>query len=410
MKLRTLVAFMAVCIITALVAPAFSQEMPAAGTVIDKNNFKKYAHLFPEEFAPAFLDGFGGLLPVFKIKTAETKPSPMPKTFLAFSEKNKGKFGIDAKGELTGGTFDYNGLPFPDLKPGDKDFATKLMWNYYLRYFFDDQILDAYSLEKRRTEPARSAQAEAITVYFTNRISCAAKPTLQNPAGLFKAFLFHYLRPESVKNTISLSYNYVDAKKPDETYVYLPSMRRVLRAEAGQRSTPMTGSTNALDDFNGGFDSRAVNFNYKIVKEQKVLAIVDSRQNFAMMKNWNGPNLPILCMNDPFEVRDTWVVEVKSKDPKYPQSRKYVWVDKESLQPLYTVAWDRAGKVWKVWMAGYKKYPVGVGNETMLVDEIFVGVDVQFGMATEFVPNERINTCKFTHNDVTPASLLKRAR
>ena len=33
-----------------VVTLSFGQEMPAPGTTIDKTNYKKYAHLFPEEF------------------------------------------------------------------------------------------------------------------------------------------------------------------------------------------------------------------------------------------------------------------------------------------------------------------------------------------------------------------------
>ena len=92
MKLRTLIAIMAVCIITALVAPAFSQEMPAPGTTIDKNNYKKYAHLFPEEFLPGFESGWGGVMAPIKLKVTTSTPSvPQPKVFLAFLCQKQGQ-------------------------------------------------------------------------------------------------------------------------------------------------------------------------------------------------------------------------------------------------------------------------------------------------------------------------------
>ena len=61
MKSKTLITLVAVITAVLFVAvSSFAQEMPAPGTTIDKSNYKKYMHLFPEEWAPAFEDGFGG--------------------------------------------------------------------------------------------------------------------------------------------------------------------------------------------------------------------------------------------------------------------------------------------------------------------------------------------------------------
>ena len=127
MKLRTLI--LAAIPMAAFIAPAYSQEMPAAGTVIDKSNYKKYAHLFPEEFAGMFIDGWGGLVVPARITVVETKSTPTPKAYIEYSAKNKGKYGFDATGHVTGG-WTRDGMPFPDVQKTDKDFAAKLMHSY----------------------------------------------------------------------------------------------------------------------------------------------------------------------------------------------------------------------------------------------------------------------------------------
>ena len=406
MKLKTLI--LAAILMVAFIAPAFSQEMPAPGTVIDKNNFKKYAHLFPEEFAPAFMDGFGGIVQPIHANVVASTPLAMSKLYYDYSAKNKGKFGLDAQGNITGG-WTYDGLPFPDLKPGDKDFATKYMWNYAGRYLWDDEHDKGGggSFEKRKGEPLRWNTAESYWIYYKNRQMCSAKPNLENPSGLFYSLVFHYILPDSVKNTITLAYRYADMKKTDETYLYLPSMRRVLRAEAGQRSTPMLGSTNALDDFMGGFDGRTNDFTYTFIKEQKVLQVMDQKLTRQQARAWKKEEIPFGYDN--YEIRTAYVIDVKPKDPRYPQSKKRLWIDKEIGQLLYAAAWDRAGKLWKVWSEAYKKYPF-VGAEKLAIFEGTFGVDIQFGMASWFSTENEINTCKFSYNDSTPAALLKRAR
>ena len=409
MKLKTLI--LAAVLLAAFIAPAYAQEMPAPGTVIDKNNFKKYAHLFPEELSGLFMDGWGGLMVPARITVSETKSTPTPKAYVDYSAKNKGKYGLDANGHVTGG-WARDGMPFPDLQKNDKDFAAKLMWNFKARYIWDDEhdLAGGGSFEKRKGEPVRWNTAESFWPYFRNRMFTNPKPNMENPVGLYNALVFHYKLPDSVKNTITLAYQYTDMKKPDETYLYLPSMRRVLRAEAGQRSTPMLGSTNALDDFMGGFDGRIPDFSYTFIKEQKVLQCMENK---VTVKQARLAKSDLPYHTEGYELRDSYVVEIRPKDPKYPQSKKRLWIDKENLQILYCVAWDRAGKVWKVWSQNYRKFPVlasSTAGEKFAVIDGTIGVDLQFGMATYYASDNVINTGKYSYSDVTPANLLKLAR
>ena len=139
---------LSVCFLSASLS--FSEElMPKPGTVIDKTNIKKYAHLFPEAFLPVFEDGFGGLMEPASITVGEHNPKcPVPKEFLALSSENKGKYSLDGDGNLVGG-WNRNGIPFPDLQRDDQNFATKLMWNYSGKYNGDDAIYDTLSTTMR---------------------------------------------------------------------------------------------------------------------------------------------------------------------------------------------------------------------------------------------------------------------
>lgn len=405
MRTRTIFVCMLMAALGLLfAAPCFSQEIPKPGTTIDKSNYKKYMHLLPAEWAGAFENGFGGLTPVYKMNVVETKHYPMPKLILDHSTKNKGKYSLGANGRITP-AYDRQGLPFPDLQRSDKDFLIKLMWNYDSRYYGDDAYdLDGHSFEKRRGEPVRDNKGNMMFVCFANRLVEAPKPVLPNPVGLYKVTLFRYTAPESVRNTMTLSYRYIDSDKPDDTYLYLPSMRRVLRAEATQRSTPITGSTQALDDLSI-FEGRIPDFKYTLVGEQKVLAVIDSKMSSKVLKQWNNPNLfPVEFDN--YEVRDVYVIDIVPKNPRYPQSKKRIWVDKETLWPFYGVAYDRAGKLWKVWQQNTKVHAVPGGGGTPFTCTI-LGIDLQFGLAGQYISDYRYNASHKTYNDVTPQALLK---
>ena len=50
-----------------------------------------------------------------------------------------------------------------------------------------------------------------------------------------------------------------------------------------------------------------------------------------------------------------------------------------------------------------------LGSKYPILDGAF-GIDVQFGLATYYSADITINDQKYTYNDFTPASLLKRGR
>lgn len=133
---------------------SYGQVLPQPGETIDKSNIAKYAQLFPPEFLPIFQDGFGGIMQPIHIKAAAAKPSYISESFLKLSEKNKGKYKLEADGNIHG--LDRNGWPFPDLDKSDKDFATKVMWNFDNNYLWDEYYGSGYSLEKEEARRSGS--------------------------------------------------------------------------------------------------------------------------------------------------------------------------------------------------------------------------------------------------------------
>jgi hypothetical protein len=388
-----------------LSAIALAQEIPKPGTVIDKNNCKQYAHLFPAEFLKAFEDGFGGLMEPASITIGETNkmPSTFPEAFLALSAKNKGKFSIDANGKLIGG-WQREGFPFPDLEKSDKDFITKLMWNYAGRYVADDQAFESLSYIQRKGEPVRSNVARITWLYFTNRAFVPPVPRMSSENNLAYAMHLFYVSPENLKNMQTLALRYMDAEnKADETYLYLPNLRRVLRGDSGQRAVPLQGNLSALDDFNV-FDGKTDDFTYTLVGEQKVLN--PPRESSQIPKKLEKIGIP----SEGWVPEDVYVIDIVAKDPVYPQSKKRVWMDKERLMMYYAVAWDRAGKLWKLWHIPGKWYVKGDTRIFLAPPEGFV-VDMQFGMTNAMTCSElAINAGDKSWDNMSPAAMVKKAR
>ena len=187
-------------------------------------------------------------------------------------------------------------------------------------------------------------------------------------------------------------------------------MRRVLRGEAGVRSTPLSGSITALDDFRG-FDGKTFAFNYKFIKEQKILACTESNLSTkSTMKKYeeSGGDLPFGGEN--WSVRDVYVVEVTPKESRYPMSKRILCIDKEGLSVLDNIIWDRAGKLWKIVYATYARGKLPDGDNFMVNTNLFT-IDLQGGRVDYFV-NDFTKTYGngITYSDVMPSALLKRAR
>lgn len=384
---------------------SFTQEMPKPGEVVDKSNYKKYSHLFPEEFWPAFENGFGGFWKPISMKVVETKPALQPKKYLAYSEKNRGKFTLDKDGYIVGG-YDHEGLPFPGVTKDDKDFATKFMWNTEYRYQADDWKGPEINYSKRKGETPFLVSFPSERLSFINRIY---SPKIENPTGIERAQINTYVEPNSMKDFKFLTFRYLDPKKPDDTYLYIPSMRRVLRGDAGQRSTPLQGTIVAMDDFTG-FEGKVSEFTYQFVREQKVLGIVDTGltiEKAKALRAQSGKEMPFL--SDNFEVRDVYVINIKSKDSQYPQSKKQIYIDKECHSILYTIVWDRAGKLWKVWCCGFIGEPLADGNKVHNFSS-FAGLDIQSGYANFTCVDFKVNGQGFTSSDFVPSVLVKKSR
>lgn len=407
-RMRTGLAVFCLLLCMCFAIPAFAQQaLPSAGTVIDKSNIDTYKHLFPEEFLEAFTTGWELVEPL-SLTVKDPVDNPVPKPFLDASERNHGKYSLDADGYIVGGDYaDITGYPFPDLSPEDDDFVQKFMWNLDYRYNSDDGDSIFTNYQKRRGAATNISVVESTTVNFQGRMYDDPKPLYKTKTNLRSVQLLNVVYPPVQKNFLTLLVRYIDQKADDTTYVYLPSMRRVLRGEAGQRSTPINSSTQAPDDFNGGFAGRIPEFNYKLIEEKKMVVLGDAKLGYTEMKNKTFENIPI--EKDNWMVKDVYVIDIVPKDQKYPQGRKRIWVDKETYWPYYAAAWDRAGALWKIWQTAACVQPLASGD-TVPYFKGMLGMDIQLGYAVQMFSDWGLNGNGLTEADVSTSAMRKIAR
>lgn len=406
MKISAALLGLMLCFCLAMPVSA-AEVLPKAGQTIDKSNIDQYKHLFPEEFLEAFTTGWDLVAPL-SITIIDPVDNPIPKPFLDASEKNKGRYSLDADGYITGGDYgDIAGFPFPGIKPGDENFVMKFMWNYDYRYQNDDRRHTFINFQKRRGSASNTSVVEGYVINYQGRMYDDPKPLYKTRNGLRTVQLLNVIHPPVQKNFLTMLIRYIDQKRADDTYIYLPSMRRVLRGEAGQRSTPINSSTQAPDDFNA-FAGRIPDFTYKLVGEKKMIVLGNAQLGYTEMKDKKFEYVPI--ETDNWLVRDVYVIDIIPKDPKYPQGRKRIWVDKEHYNAYYGAAWDRAGALWKVWQLSVQVHPINNTDDTFPYVMQVLGMDIQLGYATSLFADWSINGYGLTEADASPSAMRRIAR
>jgi hypothetical protein len=246
-------------------------------------------------------------------------------------------------------------------------------------------------------------------IFFYSRLYIDPKPFMDTPGKLYKAQNILYYTPPNLKNLQMVTYNYTDVMRSDDSYLYLPQMRRVLRGESGQRFVPFQGTMDTYDD-QLGFNGKVQEFTYKYLGSKKAVVCFQTPVGAKLGEREFAQDRYVMPFNgDNWEVRETYVIEIQAKYPKYPQSKKVVYLDKENLLISYAVIWDRGGKLWKLYLSGYKAADLPNG-ETLLGNALTYAVDVQFGMG-EYLPMDAV-FCKnrVKYEDVTPSGMMRIGR
>jgi hypothetical protein len=350
-------AFASITALTlAAAVPATAEQSPPVGTVIDRTNVDQ----FKDFFGPAMLWSIdrGAKVRVGAYQKIE-QPKPVRDATEQYSAQ--AKLGDDKK-HLENYVA---GIPFPTVGTDDPDVAVKLMFNYEASIETDD--LDARNFDcdtgsvGRDGEPVRVERHFLIDhfrrLYFTGRLEVDPKPAIDpNRDNVrYKEALYPLIEPFDLKGT-GFTYNrYLDHNRQDDSWLYLPQLRRVRRLSSAQRSDALFGQDTDQDSY-GGYAGNIAWMDWKFLGEKKVLSSFHAEHLPVV---WGEPSGDFLHA-DLWEPRDTWVIEGNSLLPQYAYSKRVIYLDKESLFIAYSDIYDTAGELWKMWVNEFtiRKAPI----------------------------------------------------
>jgi hypothetical protein len=309
------------------------------GETIGPRNWEKVKDMLPANLLKRLQQGW-------TIRIKQPYVYQPPKEFVEATEKYSRNVRLDSN---DGNLLNYvAGLPFPQMEPRDPQAGLKVAWNFYWRWEGDDyknggataagQVV-RYAIEKDGSE--RRADFVAYLLFPRTRVTLNPKPVLPGYEQIDKIQLRIDTYPRDSSGTTLLEIRYADPKRPDDLYLYIPTLRRVRRGITTQRCQTLTPSEFNLDDVNV-FNGKITDFNYRLLGEKKILTMYS--QTSVPYKRKNGDYLPL---DEGWQVLDVYALEITPKDSGYCYSKKVIWVDQTTWEAVATLIWDQKGEYYR---------------------------------------------------------------
>ncbi len=362
-------------------APALADVEP--GDVITAANKDKIKGLIPDELWPYVGGGFADL----DMKIVETGDYTPSQKYVEATVKFACQATLSEKGTLENYTA---GQPFPysdwateatnhacDLSPDDPQFALKLAWNVNYRWQGGSGLNLPHwgfsNMRNRGKEQWRLAQGEYRRTYFSARADLLPETAvLEEGTNVEWAEFFDVKTPFDLRGTMFLLYRYNDDKE-DQTWAYIPALRRVRRVAATQKSDSLLGTEFSLEDFyifagyvwnhaweyhgestklapyGGGVGEfgRAC-WNNVIPGEETML---EGQARLGTQEEWEhcpfGPYAAAPYHGETWQKRTAIQLDDIPMQKGHPYSRKKIWYDKQTFMPIVSFMYDRAGSPYK---------------------------------------------------------------
>jgi hypothetical protein len=329
------------------------------GTQITTANWKQYQGFLPVGIQALFSGQYGfkiGDTADFAMVVGQTVPTPLPKEVLTNAEK----YGHQARlVKLPNGGYGIQGFVagIPFVNPTEPDLGPKIMYNLW--YDFWPFLISYHSHFFIEDRYGNTTPEESIaTTWQLMHLSDSPYPiNLPYADGIYHSTRDLLLIPEQSKYTTALDMQPDDPSVVQESYVFLPSLRRPLRLSSAARCSPILGTDWAQDDNAGGIAFQVGKFDAVYLGEKKVLSIVHadiaagtgSRDNLdkVLHTGMPVPGWPRPAMGK-WELRDAYIIDVEPIDKSYCYAHKVFYVDKENWTTLYYETYDKEGKLWKV--------------------------------------------------------------
>jgi hypothetical protein len=348
-----------------LAAPALAQQEDAGaltptfkeGDVIGFEQLEKIRPFLPQEFWDNrdffFYEGM-------RLEIGPTNYDYSPAAeYQAATEKFRGQPRIGPDNSLENYTA---GRPFPmeDIDcANDPQAGVKIMWSHDYKWGGDGAAASFYySYWDRGEQLPLYYKGTAKTIILSHRVE--PQYLEKSDGDIFRgekrknAFGVEVDAPFDARGIMLISYRYKSTDQPrteaknDDTWVYVPTLRRVRRISSAQRTDAVSGTDFTFDDL-GSFAGIVPQYEWECVGERLILAPTNTKvKGYPYEKDHNFGPYGLSYADDRWELRDAVVIRMKPKNPDHPYHHKDIYLDKQTLNALYSFAYDQKEELWKI--------------------------------------------------------------
>jgi len=263
--------------------------------------------------------------------------------FYAATEKNKETCYVDENGILQG----FNGaIAIPTPKNG-----LEAIWNVRRMYLGDD----AKSLQCRRlVSPSgkikKTMWETMVLSYGQARLKSQPFP---NPDKIFQKMRTLTTYPADEKGLDFLSFSYMDDSRLEDTWLFMPTLRRVRRAPAMTNGGQLDGEL-TMDENGMEFRGTVNNWDWKLHGKKEMYVAYNCYDMFppdaededeCWPKDLNPERIR-------YELHRVWVVEgILKEGLDHPYSRRVSYYDEDAWQPVLGDRYDKRGNLWRMYEA-----------------------------------------------------------
>ena len=336
----------ALSVIALAVPPRALAELPPVGTVVNKDDAEKYGEVLNP--TQQYMLKHGATMPVTEYRKYEWQPVYQEATEKYSSQVRLSPDGRDIVNYVAG-------APFPVINENDPQAGTKWMWNHEQGPKYTDNVGIGWNMElvNDRGERERFFGSNFWRrMMWRGRIVLDPKPVVPHEPAIGYSEQWGPLHdPNDLKGAGVLNFRYVSPDVPDDSYLYVPELRKVRRLSMANRSDAFWGTDIDVDSI-WTWNSKLSFWTFKYLGTHKQL----TRVPLGRLRAARGALRParrrvrdqvLFLLPEPRAARHRVVEGTPTGFTQYAFSKRIVYIDKESLMALFNEGYDQGGQLWK---------------------------------------------------------------
>jgi hypothetical protein len=309
---------------------ATNSAEPAPGTAIDQTNAEKYARYLPAAAMFAIKHGF-------KIDVVPTTRIDWPEGYKQATERYSRQVSLDANDIIQNYVA---GAAFPTVEATDPHAAIKISYNWrWGPFVFDDYTMSNpriayYTVDANQPIVLTHRDVNDMTaskcalLRFAHRVAIDPRPLIEpNPQGAELKIVcedWSDLRHEDTDGVIHS--RFLDPSKPDENFYHSRTSRRLRRSDSKFEGEFWGWQ----DGFFFGVPKTEV-YTWKLLGTTTLLGCVNAAHDPAVLI---PDSQPAKLLQEPFQLRNVWILERSPRDPKWKDDRVVAYIDTETYLEL----------------------------------------------------------------------------